>query len=235
MKKRFFYYCISFLFLFLEAATIVNAQETAVYGKNAFSINLTRLAISEVNLSYEHFLNSRRSIEFDGGLVYTNNFLNDQIKDWSKSTLFSEHGFAGRFHYKIFKRLEEKTRWREYISPGIVYKNLYYNDKELISFEKLDYFNLRYKETYLQKRSRSIFGVEFLWGKVFEPGRTLTFDFYYGAGINATISKRTDYNRYANYVNPSNQSKNQSIPDFEDKSFYMRPYILIGLKLRLNM
>ncbi len=235
MKKRFFYYCISFLFLFLEAATIVNAQETAVYGKNAFSINLTRLAVSEINLSYEHFLNSRRSIEFDGGLVYTNDFLNDQIKDWSKSTLFSEHGYTGRFHYKIFKRSEEKTRWQEYISPGIVYKNLYYNDKDLTSIEKLDYFNLRYKETYLQKRSRSIFGVEFLWGKVFEPGRTLTFDFYYGAGINATISKRTDYNRYANYVNPSNQSRNQSIPDFEDKSFYMRPYILIGLKLRLNM
>lgn len=235
MKKRFFYYCISFLFLFLEAATIVNAQETAVYGKNAFSINLTRLAVSEINLSYEHFLNSRRSIEFDGGLVYTNDFLNDQIKDWSKSTLFSEHGYTGRFHYKIFKRSEEKSRWQEYISPGIVYKNLYYNDKDLTSIEKLDYFNLRYKETYLQKRSRSIFGVEFLWGKVFEPGRTLTFDFYYGAGINATISKRTDYNRYANYVNPSNQSRNQSIPDFEDKSFYMRPYILIGLKLRLNM
>ena len=126
MKKRFFYYCISFLFLFLEAATIVNAQETAVYGKNAFSINLTRLAVSEINLSYEHFLNSRRSIEFDGGLVYTNDFLNDQIKDWSKSTLFSEHGYTGRFHYKIFKRSEEKTRWQEYISPGIVYKNLYY-------------------------------------------------------------------------------------------------------------
>ena len=235
MKKRFFYYCISFLFLFLEAATIVNAQETAVYGKNAFSINLTRLAISEVNLSYEHFLNSRRSIEFDGGLVYTNNFLNDQIKDWSKSTLFSEHGFTGRFHYKIFKRSEEKTRWQEYISPGIVYKNIYYNDKDLTSIEKLDYFNLRYKETYLQKRSRSIFGVEFLWGKVFEPGRTLTFDFYYGAGINATLSERTDHNRYAYYVSQSNQSKNQPIPDFVDNSFYMRPYILIGLKLRLNM
>ena len=235
MKKRFLYPYIAFFFLFLSARTFVQAQEATIYGKNIFSINLTRLVISEVNLSYEHFLNSRRSIEFDGGLVYTNDFLNDQIKDWSKSTLFSEHGYTGRFHYKIFKRSEEKTRWQEYISPGIVYKNLYYNDKELTSIEKLDYFNFRYKETYLQKRSRSIFGVEFLWGKVFEPGRTLTFDFYYGAGINATISKRTDYNRYANYVSPSNQSRNQSIPDFEDKSFYMRPYILIGLKLRLNM
>ena len=235
MKKRFFYRYLAFIILFFSAGAFVQAQEAIVYGKNIFSINLTRLVISEANLSYEHFLTSRRSIEFDGGLVYTNDFLNDQIKDWIKSTLFSEHGYTGRFHYKIFKRSEVKTRWQEYISPGIVYKNLYYNNKVLTSDEKLDYFNLRYKETYLQKRSRSIFGVEFLWGKVFEPGRTLTFDFYYGAGINATISKRTDYSRYANYVNPGNQSRNQSIPDFEDKSFYMRPYILIGLKLRLNM
>ncbi len=235
MKNRFFYRYIAFFFLFFSARTFVQAQEATVYGKNIFSINLTRLVISEVNLSYEHFLNSRRSIEFDGGLVYASDFLGDQIKDWSKSTLFSEHGYTGRFHYKIFKRSEEKSRWQEYISPGIVYKNLYYNDKVLTSDEKLDYFNLRYKETYLQKRSRSIFGVEFVWGKVLEPGRTLTFDFYYGAGINATISKRTDHNRYANYVSPGNQSRNQAIPDFVDKSFYVRPYILIGLKLRLSL
>ncbi len=265
---------------------MVHAQVPSTYGKNAFSINLTKLAVSEINLSYERFLSSRRSIEFGVGLVYANSFLEDQTKDWTNAALFIEHGYAGRFHYKIFKRPEINSKWRDYISTGIVFKNLYYNDQpiytgikpdmltydSIIGFyttndnpQKIDTLiytrgdTVYYNEDFLEKRSRIKFGIQFLWGKVYEVSQTLAFEFYFGAGIDLTFATRTDHSRYATYrtkkyeferdlpgtpdptdtetlyVTDDNKRRNQSIPDYIDKSFYARPTIQVGVKLRLRM
>ena len=264
MEKRLLNFNISFVFLFFTATSIVYAQEPVVYGKNAFAFNLTRMAVSEINLSYERFLTSRRSIEFGGGLIYVNNYLKDQTKDWSDAELFSEHGYAGRFHYKIFKRPENSTKWRDYISPGIVFKNLYYNDRPIISETKPDYLTydsiltsdtliytkddtVYYNEKFLQKRKRIQIGIQFLWGKVYEASKTFAIEFYFGAGINITMATRTDHSRFATYrsksytlndsstIKDDNQRRNQTIPDFIDDFFYVRPSILVGIKLRLRM
>ena len=271
MNKRFFCLRTAFIFLFSPATITVQAQESPAYRKNVISFNLTSLAVSEINMGYEHFLTSRRSIEFDGGLVYVNDFLKDQAKDWPNAVLFSEHGYAGRFHYKIFKRLENISKWRDYIAPGIVFKNLYYNDMPVLSEVKIDYIindsiiltgklmtdtiiylknnTVNYTENFLRKSKRIQFGIQFLWGKVYEINRMFALEFYYGAEINATIATRTDHSRYATYLPKSyssylhktknniddNQRRNQPVPDYIDKSFYLRPAILFGIKLRLRI
>ncbi len=249
MKKQFFCLRIAFIFLFFPATTIVQAQEPATYGKNAFSFNLTRLAVNEVNLSFEHFLSSRRSIEFNGGLVYVNNYLEDQAKEWSNAVFFSEHGYAGRFHYKIFKRPEDNSKWHNYIAFGVVYKHLYYDDlfikdnvvkydSSLIKTNPVLYKDsgaFQYSEEFLRDESRNKIGVEFLWGKVYESSKTIAFEFYYGAGITASQTTHTDHSRNPVYLNTHHQWISKPIPDFTYKTFYMRPAILLGLKLRLRM
>jgi hypothetical protein len=114
-----------------------------------------------------------------------------------------------------------------------------------------------YSENFLQKRNRLEFGVEFLWGKVYEMSQTFAFEFYFGAGVNFTIATRTDHARYATYhskvynnivpntdtpdpkdyypVTDDNQRRNQSVPDFIDKSLYARPAVVAGIKLRIRM
>ncbi len=89
-----------------------------------------------------------------------------------------------------------------------------------------------------------------MWGKVYEASRTFAIEFYIGAGIDLTFATRTDYSRYATYepytykipheiyvskLLDNNIRRNQPIPDFIDKSFYARPSIQVGIKLRLRM
>jgi hypothetical protein len=108
MKRRFFCPTIFFVLIFFPATIIVNAQEPSAYRKNAISFNLTKAMVNELNMGFEHFLSIRRSIEFDGGLIYVNEFLKDQADDWQNAAFLSEHGYAARFHYKIYKR-KKKT------------------------------------------------------------------------------------------------------------------------------
>ena len=87
----------------------------------------------------------------------------------------------------------------------------------------------------------------------------MAFEFYFGAGIDLTFATRTDHARYASYrtkryeferdlpgtpdptdfetlyVTDDNKRRNQSIPDYIEKSFYVRPTIQVGIKLRLRM
>jgi hypothetical protein len=236
MKKPIFYFSITVVLFFIPGKKSVGQE--AEFGRVAFSFNLTRLAVSEVNMSFEYFITSRRSIEFNGGLIYTNDFLAEQSADWVNSFAFSEHGFAGRFHYKIFRRPEVNSKWRDYIAPGLIFKSLYYNDIPIISEVKIDPFDndtsFKYTESFLQKRERTKIGIEFLWGKVYEASRTFAFEFYYGAGIVVTMSTRTDHDRYATYVSSLGQYRNKSVPDFIDKATYVRPTIQLGIKLRIR-
>ena len=283
MKNRFSYirFVIVLAILQFSAAAIARAQENTGYGKTAISFNLTRMATSEYNISLERFLSSRRSIEFNFGLIYKNEFLSNQVNDWTNAdALFAEEGFAARIHYKIFKRQETDSKWKDYIAIGIVYKNLHYTDLPGSADFKPDFlFNdsiigrvhsndglpdrdtsyytpidtVFYAEKFLQKRDREQYGIQFLWGKVYEINRTFAFEFYFGAGLDATIATRTDYSRYATYhtkvytyVTPStpkdlvktvtddNKWRNQSVPDFTDDSFYLRPNVQAGIKFRIR-
>lgn len=224
-----------FLLFFLAIATKNSyaQEEENYYRKNAISFNVTRSAVSELNMSIEHFLTPRKSIEFNGGLIYVNSFLEDQFNNWANATTFSEHGFAGRFHIKTFKRYESNTKWRNYTAPGLAYKQVYYNDMPVVSKEpKLDYFRHQYNESFLRKENRRIIGLEFLWGSVYEASGTFGFEFYYGAGINVTMSETTDHDRHIVYLNPTYPET--TLPDFVRDKTYARPYLMLGFKLRLR-
>ena len=221
-------------FILLLLAANSHGQESSSYGKNAISVNLTRCAVSEFNLGYEHFFSSRKSLEINGGIVYVNDFIKEQAKDWTNSSFFDEEGFAGRIHYKVFRRPTENSRWRDYIATGIAVKQLSYTDLPVVTEEKVDNTFHRYVEHLLQDRERNKLALEFLWGKVYEFSNWFAFDFYYGAGLEVTNAKRTDHHREAIYVKPEDQMLNTSIPDYEDESLYLRPVIQLGFKIRFR-
>ena len=246
MKKQFHLHLLSFYFLFFLPGINLQAQETPLYGKHAFSFNITRAAINEIGLSYEYWLSIRKSIEFNGGIIYVNNFLEDQAKHWNNADIFNEHGYVGRLHFKQFKRTEENSKWHNYISYGGFYKHLYFNDRPIESVIKRDSskYNIhdpstkdsifKYSIQALEKRNRNIFGVEFLWGSVYELNRTFALEFYYGASLSATMVTRTEHERYVNYVDEKKQSQNFYYPDLKFDSFYFRPGVRLGIKLRVR-
>ena len=221
LKSRF---CIILLILSL-IFNFADAQESPVYRKNAFSFNLTRYAINELNLTYERRLSVRRAIEFNAGLIYINDPIQESAKTWVNTQYFYERGFAARFYYKIFKRPEDdKTNWRDYISPGISYKYLYYNNQWFES--EADGHG---KERYFQHRFRSKISLEFIWGKVYEMNKTFAFEFFYGAGLTGTLS-----DRYVIYYQPDDRKTEIKTVNDHDKRFYVRPALLLGAKLRLS-
>jgi len=217
------------LFVFGLISSLASAQEAPVYRKNAISINVTRCATNEISLSYEHRFSVRRAIEFNAGLIYVNDGLQEFAKDWVNTQVFYEHGFAARVYYKIFKKPEDdKTKWRDYISPGISYKYLYYN-KQWFENEKTDDKGQVYHERLYQHRFRDKYSLEFLWGKVYEMNQTLAFEFYYGAGLTGTIS-----DRFVIYKQPDDREPEIITVEEYDNSFYVRPSLLVGAKLRIS-
>lgn len=217
------------LFVFSLVSHFAVAQETPNYRKNAISINATRCATNEISLSYEHRFSVRRAIEFNAGLVYVNDGLQNFAKDWANTQYFYEHGFAARVHYKIFKKPEDdKTKWRDYIAPGIAYKYLYYN-KQWFENEKIDEKGQTYHERIYQHRFRDKMSLEFIWGKVYELDQTWAFEFYYGAGLTGTIS-----DRYVIAKQPDDREQTIITVEEYDHSFYVRPSLLVGAKLRIS-
>lgn len=200
------------------------SQESPQFRRTAFSFNVTRCLVSELNMSMEFFKTSRKSIEFNGGLIYVNSFLEERAKDWNNTTLFSEHGYAGRIYYKIFKRPDDKSKWRDYIAPGVSYKHLYYNE-QWFDNNKSDDTLLRLN----QKRDRNKIGLEFLWGKVYEASQGFAIEFYYGAGISLNSVTRT--------ISQAQIKHNSEIINYNStiKSFYARPTLLVGCKIRFRL
>jgi hypothetical protein len=201
------------------------AQENPSYRKFGINVNVTRSLADEVNIGIERWSSSRRSIEINGGIIYVNDFLEERAKDWNNSTLFSEHGYTGRIYYKIHKRVEDNSdsKWRDYIAIGLVYKHLYYNDQ---------WFDAGAGDTVrsiYERRDRDKYGMEFLWGKVYEISPGLALEFYYGAGIMFTSVTRT-ISKVVNRHSPDVVNYDHIVT-----SFYGRPVIQAGLKLRFRM
>lgn len=222
-------YLLSFLFISLTQLTA--AQDAPVYKKNAIAFNVTSYAVNEINLSFEHRYSIRRGIEFNAAYIYINDPLQKFAIDWVNTQYFYERGFAARFRYKIFKKQDEESKWRDYISPGISYKYLYYNNQ---SFDNTLYDDKRSKsfiERVNQHRFRNKFALEFTWGKVYEMNETFAFEFYYGAGLSGSLS-----DRYVNNITYIEAGRNDSIQTVEghDKSFYIRPTVLLGAKLKIS-
>lgn len=203
----------------------VTAQEITEYKKNAISVDLLQTAVNEINFNYERYFTPRRSVELSAGLIYVNEILEDFSKEWTNSHYFSEHGFAARIAYKLYKKpLEEKSRWKDYIAPVIVYKYMYFNNQW---FE--NELDAKYSECLFQRRFRHKLGLEFLWGKIYELNNTFSLEFYYGVGLRGTQSIRTDILKQ----DTCNVSPIREI-NFEDKSFYIRPTLRGGAKIRLS-
>jgi hypothetical protein len=241
MNNRRIFPFLVLIFITLQATSI--AQETPTYRKNSFNVNVTRFITCEMNFSYERFISIRKSLEFTGGIIYVNSFIEAQAEDWNLSPVFSETGYAARFHYKIYRRQDEVTRWRDYISPGLIFKKLEYDLLYITTEIKPDYveeenYTYNYTENFIRSRERYKFGVEFLWGKVYDASRVFALEFYYGAGIVFTEFTRIDYSRVAVYLPvtpPRVTPGNKLIPDYKIKKSYVRPVIQLGFKLRLKV
>lgn len=228
MKKTIFYLLLT-IGLFLSSKEYSFSQELQPYGKNSFSFNLTRYAFTEINFGYERFISFRKSIEINGGLIYVNDKFEKETMNWKNAQAFSEHGYAGRFYYKVFRRVEDNTKkWRDYIAVGFSYRHLYYNE-QWFDILQTDTLGIKYNERIFQKRERNKYGVEFLWGKVYEMNRTFALEFYYGGGVCATDVTRTIVLNQPDERNPEIIEVNSDI-----HSFYIRPYPMLGMKLRVR-
>ena len=219
---RFFTFFLS-LSLF---AMISHAQDTEVRRKkNAINTNLTLSATNEFNIGIERYFSPRKSIEINGGFVRANPFLSDLTKSWINTQYFYESGYTFRLGLKFYKKRPEESKWQDYISPVLLYKYLFFDPQW---FEN-PIENSDYSECIYQKRQRSKYGFEFLWGKVYSLNNSFDFELYYGVGIRAAMVERTDISKQDTCgVSPIRQL------DFVDNSFYVRPSIHGGAKFRFN-
>jgi hypothetical protein len=208
----------------------VFSQEVAEFKKNAFAFDITQMASNEINLNYEHFFSNRRSLEIALGLIYVNDALEELSKDWSNTHYFSEHGFSVRLAYKLYKRPVEDSKWRDYIAPALTYKYLYFNNQWFTNELTNEKTGTKYDEALYQHRYRSKFGFEFLWGKVYNFNQTFALEMFYGVGLRATSSVRSDLLKQ-----DIADSTEIYVPDYgDDKRFFIRPALRAGLKFRIS-
>lgn len=230
--KAVYFFILSIILLAFNPESLIG-QESTGSSKTAISFNITRMLVNEINIGFERVTSKRKSFEFDGGIIYPNTFFQDAAETFTDDPYFYEEGYAGRFHLKYW-RDRENSKWRNYIAPGISYKHVYYNDYPL-SIDKTDSQGKPYTETLLQDRVRDKFGVDIIWGNVYEASNSFAFEIYYGAGATISSVKRTDHDRYATYERSSDQAKNSSIPTYIDYSLYFRPVLLLGFKLVIRL
>ncbi|HRH64708.1 MAG TPA: hypothetical protein PLU53_00270 [Bacteroidia bacterium] len=219
------------IFLFLTAFlpfSQLSGQEAPEYKKNALALDLTQYGINEINLNYEHFFSIRRSIEFTASLVYVNDPLAEFGRSFTNSHYFEEHGFGARIAYKLYKPQVEDSRWRDYIAPGLIYKYLYYNN-QWFENETTNAKGDKYTEAIYQHRFRHKFGLEFVWGKVYDMNKSFAFELYYGVGLRGTLSSRTDIQKQ----DTVGVSKIYDV-NFQDDNFYIRPTLRGGVKFRFS-
>jgi hypothetical protein len=208
-----------------------SSQEVdSTFRKNAFNINVTLSATNEYNIGLERFVGPYTSIEINGGPVRSNSFLATQSQSWTNSLYFYESGFTGRLGLKFYKKKTVLSKWRDYVSPVIFYKSLAFEPQMFKT--KLE--NSEESEGIFLERSRSKFGFEFLWGKIYPVSKTFNLEFYYGVGLRAASVDRFDYWRIDTLPSPTNAGTDTVFLNFPDQNFYIRPSIQGGLKLRFN-
>lgn len=222
---RFLFAILLFAGMLFAADLFAQQSEEVAYKKNSINTNITLCITNEINFGIERFITPRRSIEINGGIVYVNEFLEEAAKAWTNSHYFSEEGFTIRMAYKMYKKRAEGSRWTDYISPVLIYKYLFYDEKW---FEN-EVDNSDYEECILQSRTRHKFGFEFLWGKVYELSPSTAFELYYGVGLRGTSVERTDIAKQDSCdVSPV------YMVNWTDDNFYLRPSIHGGVKFRVN-
>jgi len=237
-----------FIFLLLSCLFVsaVTAQSTLRGSKqmtNAFTFNIPQYFVNEINLGYEHFLSENKSLEFNAGIIYRNEFLLDASSDWVNSQYFREHGFAARAYYKTYKKANEKNNNKTFYSFGINYQYLYF-DNEWIETGKtytLDSMVITepqhpFKgpktgdEQILMNRFRNRIGVQLLLGNDIPMGNHSSLEIYYGLGLRGIFSRRNDIAR----ITTVNGVEYYQDLNHTDTQFYIRPTIHAGVKLKLG-
>ena len=201
-------------------------------------MNLGQYFINEINFGYEHFLSEKNSIELNAGLIYRNEFWLNLASDWVQSLYFREHGFAARAYYKTYKKTGEKNN-KSFYSFGLNYQYLYFNNEwidtdkpgKVTVIEPSGDTSYHYgPEEILMHRLRHRIGFQLLLGNIIPAGKSFAFEVYYGLGIRGIFSSRFDV---ARRVTEDGEFFSQDL-NYEDNSFYVRPTIHAGVKLKLG-
>ena len=215
------------------------AQTAASDGKkitNAISFNIGQYLVNEINLGYEYFLSEKKSIEVNGGIIYSNEFWKNVASEWTNSQYFRENGFAVRAYYKTYKKASEKSHNKSFYSFGLNYQYLYFNNQWIETDKRgkvkpegdtVSHFG---PEEILMHRLRHRIGLQLMLGNVIAADKTFALEIYYGLGIRGIFSNRFDV---ARRVTEDGEIFSQEL-NYEDKSFYVRPTIHAGVKLKLG-
>ena len=239
MKKIAF---VSGIFVFLKllfpAHTDAQSNPDGVSKvRNAISLNLGQYLVNEVNLGYEHVFKKMNGLEISGGLIYRNDIILDQAKDWSNSQYFYERGFTGKVAYKIYRKNGENSGKKSYYSFGLNYQSLYFNntwfetDKEVKFKPDSSAASVTAAEEIYRHRFRNRFGLQITLGNIIPLGKTFALELYYGCGVRGITSDRFDV---ARGVTADGHHVILQTLNFDDSKFYIRPSIHAGVKLRLG-
>lgn len=219
----------SFFILLLVSPVYSPAQSDDLHAsRTAISLNIGQAVSNEINLSFEKFVTEKSALELDAGLIYRNDLLRKAAENWTNSQYFYEHGFAARIALRRYKNVDGKSKWRDYIAPVAIYKYQYFNNA-WFEADSTNNNGDKFTQCIYQHRFRHKFGLQILWGKIYQLNKTFAVDLYYGLGIRGTISNRTDVLKQ----DICGQTPVREI-NFEDSRFYVRPTIHTGVKLRVG-
>ena len=226
-QVKFFFRILFSIGFFSAVSSTLQAQYTSVptVKKNFLVFNLGQYAVNEINLGFERMFGYTRSVEINLALIYRNDFLAEQAREWSNTQYFVEHGFALRAGYKMYQPGERGGN-QNYLMPMLNYQYLYYPTEWFVTDVKVN--NLT--EEIYQRRTRHRIGAQFIWGKIFPAGNVFSFELFYGVGVRAVFS-----NRYDESKRYSELGSDVVFPvNFRDKKFYLRPSVHAGIKMRVG-
>lgn len=230
------------IFIFLTLLFPVNSDaQSSPNGissvRNAFAFNLGQYLVNEINLGYEHIFKEKKGLEINGGLIYRNDLILSQAKDWSNSQYFYERGFTARIAYKIYRKSGEKSGRKSFYSFGLNYQYLYFNN-EWFETDKVIKFKpepsaaeITTNEEIYRHRFRNRAGLQITLGNIIPMGNTFALELYYGCGVRGILSDRFDV---ARGVSVDENHIILQVLDYGDQKFYIRPSIHAGVKLRMG-
>ena len=229
-----------FIFLTLLFPVISDAQSNTngvSPVRNAFTFNLGQYLVNEINLGYEHIFKEKKGLEINGGLIYRNDLILSQAKDWSNSQYFYERGFAARIAYKIYRKSGEKSGRKSFYSFGLNYQYLYFNnewfetDKEIKYKPEPSAKEIITNEEIYRHRFRNRAGLQITLGNIIPMSNTFALELFYGCGVRGILSDRFDV---ARGVSVDDNHIILQVLDYGDRKFYIRPSIHAGVKLRMG-
>ncbi|OFX42207.1 MAG: hypothetical protein A2046_03835 [Bacteroidetes bacterium GWA2_30_7] len=204
-----------------------NSQNDTTF--NAVKLNISKLLINELNLSFEHkYFNN--AFEICVGYVYPAKYIglitNDLINSYGIEPIYYFKGFTSSISYKIYFN---KYNYRNlYFSLSVLYKNVAFDNKWISDGSGSDYA----PDMYVSQK-RKIYGGILKCGILLGRKKHSFYEAYVGIGVKI-LNSNTEYHYYTVGPHENDHYYYNGSPNFHtlkyDNGIYNYPYINFGIK-----